>query len=290
MQKAIWAIIILILIIGGGYYYWHRTSAQQPAANGTTVTFACAAGKSITATFYPSDDSHVDLVLSDGRSLSVPHAMSASGARYATADESFVFWNEGNTAFITEGGSQTFEGCVKQATDASGTLPNTYTNATTTGGWSIRYPSGWTPDPSYAYTGMGPSTAIPGVKFTIPASMATGTNLGSDTYLSVEQRPDIAVADCDASAFLDQGAIMGTSTKEVNGTTYSVASSTGAGAGNRYQETVYALPGTNPCTAVRYFVHYGVIENYPAGAVTQYDAQALASQFDQIRDSLVIGR
>ena len=29
--------------------------------------------------------------------------MSGSGARYANKDESFVFWNKGNTAFITEG-------------------------------------------------------------------------------------------------------------------------------------------------------------------------------------------
>jgi len=30
-------------------------------------------------------------------------AMSASGARYANKDETFVFWNEGDTAFVTEG-------------------------------------------------------------------------------------------------------------------------------------------------------------------------------------------
>jgi membrane-bound inhibitor of C-type lysozyme len=32
--------------------------------------------------------------------------MSGSGARYANADESFVFWNKGDTAFITEGGGK----------------------------------------------------------------------------------------------------------------------------------------------------------------------------------------
>ena len=49
-----------------------------------------------------SSDS-VELKLSDGRSLKIPQAMSGSGARYANTDESFVFWNKGDTAFITEG-------------------------------------------------------------------------------------------------------------------------------------------------------------------------------------------
>lgn len=79
-----------------------------------TVMFKCDASKSIVATFYPSDDKFVDLKLSDGRSLSIPHAISASGARYTTPKESFVFWNKGDTAFITEGkaGSETYSNCV----------------------------------------------------------------------------------------------------------------------------------------------------------------------------------
>ena len=56
----------------------------------------------------------VDLKLSDGRSLKVPQAMSASGARYANKDETFVFWNKGDTAFVTEGkdGKEAYSGCA----------------------------------------------------------------------------------------------------------------------------------------------------------------------------------
>lgn len=82
------------------------------AATPKVAPFTCDEGKTITATFYPTDDKFVDLVLSDERSLTVPHAISASGARYANADESFVFWNKGDTAFITENGTTTFSGCV----------------------------------------------------------------------------------------------------------------------------------------------------------------------------------
>lgn len=79
---------------------------------GKVVRFSCDAGQAITATFYPSDDVYVDLELSDGRLISVPHALSASGARYATEDESFVFWNKGDTSFITESGEETYSNCA----------------------------------------------------------------------------------------------------------------------------------------------------------------------------------
>lgn len=106
-------------LVGAGYSWcearqecersWERYCTATPAK---TALFTCDDGKSISATFYPGDDKFVDLVLSDGRKMSVPHAISASGARYANADESFVFWNKGNTAFVTENGTTTFSGCV----------------------------------------------------------------------------------------------------------------------------------------------------------------------------------
>lgn len=79
-----------------------------------TVVFNCDNSKTITSSFYIGDDKFVDLILSDGRKISVPHAMSASGARYANSDETFVFWNKGDTAFITEGANSipTFSNCL----------------------------------------------------------------------------------------------------------------------------------------------------------------------------------
>jgi membrane-bound inhibitor of C-type lysozyme len=83
------------------------------AAPVASATFTCKGGKTIAATFYPDK---VELKLSDGRSLTLPQAMSASGARYANKDETFVFWNKGDTAFITEGVSrqETYSDCVSK--------------------------------------------------------------------------------------------------------------------------------------------------------------------------------
>jgi len=94
---------------------WETYCTAAPAK---TVTFTCTGSSTIKASFYPTDDKFVDLELSDSRKMSVPHAMSASGARYAKPDESFVFWNKGNTAFITEGlgttSTTTFADCVQE--------------------------------------------------------------------------------------------------------------------------------------------------------------------------------
>ena len=74
--------------------------------------FSCTGNKAIDATFVDGDPAGVRLVLSDGRTFSLPQALSASGARYANVDESVVFWNKGDTAFIAEGGKTTYAGCV----------------------------------------------------------------------------------------------------------------------------------------------------------------------------------
>ncbi len=67
---------------------------------------------------------------------------------------------------------------------------------------------------------------------------------------------------------------------------YSLATSSNAGAGNVYDEVVYALPGSKPCTAVRYQIHSTNIGNYPEGTVTEYNQAALLEEFNKIRRSI----
>lgn len=128
-----YGIIVIIIIALIAYLALRGGASNQvpsaaPSAATTTapvqvigpVSFACDAGKSIEATFnnVESGTSSVSLVLSDGRATTVPQTISADGARYANAGETFVFWNKGNTAFIEEGNinvntpPMTYQNCV----------------------------------------------------------------------------------------------------------------------------------------------------------------------------------
>jgi len=118
-NKILFAIVVLILIGAGVFYSYQKfvvdKAAQNLATNKATAgvissaTFYCAGNKNIQAVFFADK---VELVLSDGRKMLLPQALSASGARYANNDESFVFWNKGDTAFVNEGDKTTFEECA----------------------------------------------------------------------------------------------------------------------------------------------------------------------------------
>jgi len=99
-------------------------SAQTPAPI-QTVRYSCEQGKSLVADYFdgpartaangmPIPGGHVVLTLADGKRLTLPQTLSGSGIRYANADESFVFWSKGNTAFVEEGPqhTQTYLGCT----------------------------------------------------------------------------------------------------------------------------------------------------------------------------------
>ena len=85
------------------------------------ATFICPGGEMINAVFHNGENSFVDLALPDGRILRVPQALSADGARYATENEMFVFWNKGDKAFIEENGAITLNDCVSSELPATTT-------------------------------------------------------------------------------------------------------------------------------------------------------------------------
>lgn len=99
---------------GGNYDTALDPNAMANPANNIgaavfSANFKCTGGKNINAQFAGNQ---VKLTLSDGRSIVLPQVISASGARYANANESFVFWNKGKGAFITEDGTLTYGNCL----------------------------------------------------------------------------------------------------------------------------------------------------------------------------------
>lgn len=298
VKRNIFTICVLLVSVLFGWWYWEVRHKELPE-NGTeiaNVNFSCNEGKTIGAVFYqgekppapapgepPTPRGSVRVVLSDGRTMLLPETLSADGARYANKDESFVFWNKGKSAFILENNeAKNYTGCIVVMPQPAGSnLSQVYSSGANS--FSLRYPEGYTVDESHKYE-LSPSKIFSGVEFTIPAAVADGTNLGHDTYLSVETMP--ITNSCKATLFLDHGSLVTESAR--NGISYSVATSMGAGAGNRYEETVYSTLTAFRCIAVRYYVHYTVVENYPPGMIREFNKKALLAQFDQIRNTLVI--
>ncbi len=115
--KTVLAIVVSLAVLLGIALWLQSLAPTEPMRNDAqadgviTANFACNADKSIGAMFNNEDDS-VTLSLSDGRTMDLAHVVSADGARYANADESFVFWNVGNTATVMENGTTTYSGCT----------------------------------------------------------------------------------------------------------------------------------------------------------------------------------
>lgn len=126
-----WTIVAIIIGIGIVVYFVAGTSAtpatpvNTASQTGIRAMFTCDGGMTADATFFqgtttaaasagqpPIPGGSVHLVLSDSRVLTLPQTISADGARYANANESFVFWNVGDTATITENGTTTYANCV----------------------------------------------------------------------------------------------------------------------------------------------------------------------------------
>lgn len=279
IQKIVIGVIGLILVGAAvGYYLYGDSLSSIGETPLNSAAFVCDQEKTIKADFY---ESKVALTLSDSRTMTLPQTISASGARYATESESVVFWNKGDTAFITEGAQgETYSNCE---IEVPGQEPRS-SYASSTMGVSIKYPKSYTLNADYQYLGFL-KKPIKGVKVLIPATMATGTNLSmNDTGVSIEQLP--RAQSCTGDIFIVDN-VKATSVTE-NGVSYSVATTSGAGAGNLYEEMVYAISGSKPCTAVRYFIHSMNIGNFEPGVVREFDRMALLAAFDKIRASLVV--
>jgi len=262
-----------------------------------SATYVCEGEKGITATYEdgpvlpplkkdgpPRPTGKVALKFTDGRdNMTLSQTISADGARYANTDESFIFWGKGGGAMILQNGvEKSYLGCVLIAKESKHPgLSEVYRGIG--GKFSLRYPKGYSIDETYRYE-PDPGISISGVKFTIPFVTAKGTNLSGDSYISVENLPNVDIPKCSAKLFFPRDIPVSIISDE----NYSIASTTGAGAGNRYEETVYAFPDTNPCIAIRYFIHFMVFENYPVGMVKEFNKTSLLQEFDQIRHTFIL--
>lgn len=149
--------------------------------------------------------------------------------------------------------------------------------------FTVTYPRGYSVEEGYVNE-IAPGRRAEGVKFVVNPSLAAGTNLSADSFVSVEWLPTLMA--CDAAPYLSNPVIA--PPVHEGDRTYLVAMSSGAGAGNFYEETVYARRGDKGCVAVRYRIHSTNIGNYDPGTVRVFDKQKLLEQFDGIRRSVTL--
>jgi len=138
-KRIVFALISLVLIIllvsVGSYFLINNLNNDTPSAAQTIAeedlaeltaeptrtpsleaNFTCNDNKSLEVAFYNEGDfPSANLVMSDGTSVLLYQVESASGARYANSDESIVFFNSGNEAFVEENGEMSYEDCVKDS-------------------------------------------------------------------------------------------------------------------------------------------------------------------------------
>jgi membrane-bound inhibitor of C-type lysozyme len=104
------AIVLFLAVFGVGFYVGEKYENKSIfGAVKVSAKFVCPDKTAINADFY-TRAVHIKTPLLGGMYLS--QTISASGARYANSDESIVFWNKGDTAFIQQNEKTILDNCV----------------------------------------------------------------------------------------------------------------------------------------------------------------------------------
>ena len=301
--KIICCLFFVLFILGGVllYRYLDEQSRIYYQAN-----YLCEGNKTIRVVLFITSKhpfsiniGKVKVILDNGKKITL-HKISKNNElnQYANRNKTFILKEENKYSIeILEKNNKSR--CIILSDD-NGNLPNTYLDPDI--GFTVRYPKNFKIDTSYKYQ-LSPDKEIKGVKFVISEDLSNSTNLSNyDTGISVETIYD--TDNCSADLFFDtkvesklRDFVINIKNHfnddEVNYCptrlfTFSVASRIKKVDNHYYYEKVYALPGTNPCIGIRYFIHSVNISNYPKGEILEFDKNYLLKQFNKIRDSLVL--
>ncbi len=112
-----------------------------------------------------------------------------------------------------------------------------------------------------------------------------GTNFGDGTF-SVSAQSAKSRAECLALTPPENGDGFKTKTA-INGTDFYMTKSTGAGAGNFYESTIYRTVRDigGACIEIMETIHTTNIGNYPEGTVTEVNKTEIQHKLDQILNS-----
>lgn len=105
--------VLIVVIIAVAVLAWYLSGRPEEGKplDAEAYLFVCDNSRSVVALYQEGDDGEVELRLSHSPSASLAQSVSASGAKYASADEDLTFWNKGEEATVTENGRITYSGC-----------------------------------------------------------------------------------------------------------------------------------------------------------------------------------
>ena len=162
-------------------------------------------------------------------------------------------------------------------------------NTRSDAGFRIAYPvdfaiqnnTNLAPSTDWRVNGGGES-GVKAFSLVVPKTYEPNTNLADSTLTvgySATQAAQTACLTPDPSG----GPATATTTVNVNGTAFSVFSSSDAGAGNLYHTVSYRALHDGKCYAIEYTIHSTQLANYPASyGLTQFDEAKVEALMDRI--------
>ncbi len=273
--------LVLSLLITNNVRNLSNTNATTtPTIVQSNVPYFCREGKSLTVTY---TENQVALSLSDGRSIKLPQAISASGTRYAEGD--IEFWNKGLDAFIVEKGKNTYDNCTTGSITGDTTL-QTFTD----GGklFSFSYPtelliSGGGVGFSDNWLNNATTSGKVLVTLLVPKTIEPNTNFSESKFIVGASDHPEAVVSC-----LTPPIGNGVAKKEtiINGVPFTMITYSDAGAGNFYETTSYRTVKNNQCYALEYTTHSTNIGNYsPSQGIKEFNRIKIQKILDEVVNS-----
>jgi len=242
--------------------------------------FYCDEGV-ITANF---TEGQATLALPGNRTLVLPQSISASGARYEA--NGVVFWNKGDSAFITEGDKTTYGNCLTGTVTADTGTINRFTDVSES--FSVAYPptlvlSGGDTGYTETWRQQTGTLGMTLVKIRIPKTFQPETNFSEAIFtVGTSADPD-AVAQCLTDA---NGANVEKSQGTMKDVLFTKLSFSDAGAGNYYDTTSYRTVHDGQCYAIEYTIHSTNLANYSSeSGIKAFDRAKIKNILEAIVES-----
>lgn len=208
------------------------------------------------------------------------------GAYYFSAHHALAPVTSTSTA-VTE--TSTTTTTSNPSTSSTYTDVSTWQTSTETqAGFSIAYPLDFTVDentdttPTDDWRLNATNHGMKVLTITVPKAFEPQTNFVDTTLTVGYSSNQEAVANC-LVADPSGGPSTPTTTATINGVTFTVFTSSDAGAGNIYKTTSYRTVRSGACYAIEYTVHSAQLANFPASYnLTQYSDQTIDDVMNRI--------